>query len=58
MFPAMSDLIYLMNTLVDKDGKILVTDVYKSVAPLTETEKKLYTTIDFDTEAYKYVFTY
>lgn len=58
MFAAMSDLIYLMNTLVDKDGKILVTDIYKSVAPLTETEKKLYTTIDFDTDAYKYVFAY
>ncbi|XP_013195460.1 cytosolic non-specific dipeptidase [Amyelois transitella] len=50
---AMSDLIYLMNQLVDKDGKILVTDIYKSVAPLTENEKKLYTTIDFDTEAYR-----
>ncbi|XP_045489382.1 cytosolic non-specific dipeptidase [Pieris rapae] len=50
---AMSDLIYLMNTLVDKDGKILITDVYKSVAPLTDTEMKLYDTIDFDPEAYR-----
>lgn len=52
----MSDLIYLMSQLVDKDGKILITDIYKSVAPLTENEKKLYTTIDFDTEAYRSVF--
>lgn len=49
----MSDLIYLMNTLVDKDGKILVTDMYNSVAPLTEDEKKLYPNIDFDTESYR-----
>lgn len=49
----MTDLIYLMSQLVDKDGKILVTDIYKSVAPLTESEKKLYTTIDFDPEAYR-----
>lgn len=49
----MSDLIYLMSTLVDKDGKILITDIYNSVAPLTENEKKLYNTIDFDPEAYR-----
>lgn len=49
----MTDLIYLMNTLVDKDGKILITDIYKSVAPLTESEKKLYDSIDFDPEAYR-----
>lgn len=49
----MSDLIYLMDQLVDKNGKILIDDIYKSVAPLTEKEKNLYTTIDFDTEAYR-----
>ncbi|XP_045760891.1 cytosolic non-specific dipeptidase [Maniola jurtina] len=53
VYEAMSDLIYLMNTLVDKDGKILITDIYKSVAPLLETEKQLYNTIDFDPEAYR-----
>lgn len=50
---AMSDLIHLMGELVDKNGKILVTDIYKSVAPLVESEKKLYTSIDFDTDAYR-----
>lgn len=50
---AMTDLIYLMDQLVTKDGKILVTDIYKSVAPLTENEKSLYTNIDFDPEAYR-----
>lgn len=51
----MSDLIYLMDQLVTKDGKILVTGIYDSVAPLTENEKKLYPSIDFDPEAYRYV---
>ncbi|CAH0699065.1 unnamed protein product [Spodoptera exigua] len=50
---AMTDLIYMMNQLVDKDGKIHIDGIYDSVAPLTENEKKLYTTIDFDTEAYR-----
>lgn len=52
-FSAMSDLIYLLDTLVDKDGKILITDIYKSVAPLLESEKQLYDNIDFDPEAYR-----
>lgn len=52
-FAAMSDLIYLLDQLVDKDGKILITDVYKSVEPLTEDEKKLYSDIEFDTEEYR-----
>ncbi|XP_035429656.2 cytosolic non-specific dipeptidase [Spodoptera frugiperda] len=51
---AMTDLIHMMNQLVDKNGRIQVTGIYDSVAPLTENEKKLYTTIDFDTEAYRH----
>ncbi|KAJ8734765.1 hypothetical protein PYW08_014015 [Mythimna loreyi] len=50
---AMTDLIYLMNELVDKNGKIHIDGIYDSVAPLTENEKKLYTNIDFDTDGYK-----
>ena len=53
-FTAMTDLIYLMNELVDQNGKILVDGIYNSVAPLTENEKKLYTNIDFDTDGYRY----
>lgn len=49
----MSDLIYLLDQLVDKDGKILITDIYKSVAKLTPDEQKLYDNIDFDTNHYK-----
>ncbi|XP_063240927.1 cytosolic non-specific dipeptidase [Bacillus rossius redtenbacheri] len=50
---AMSDLIYLMNTLVDKDGKILVTGMYDDVEKLTPEEVSLYKDIEFDVEAYK-----
>lgn len=53
-FTAMTDLIYLMNELVDKNGKIHIDGIYDSVAPLTENEKKLYTNIDFDTDGYRY----
>ncbi|XP_054275860.1 cytosolic non-specific dipeptidase [Macrosteles quadrilineatus] len=44
---AMSDLIYLLDTLVDVNGKILVTGVYQDVAPITDAEKQLYKSIDF-----------
>ena len=44
----MADLMYLLNGLVDPNGKILVPGVYDSVKPLTEEEKNLYDAIDFD----------
>lgn len=44
----MTDLIYLMDQLVDKNGKILIPGVYDRVAKVTEEEKKLYEPIDFD----------
>ncbi|XP_023028441.1 cytosolic non-specific dipeptidase 2 [Leptinotarsa decemlineata] len=50
---AMSDLIYLMNTLVDKDGKILITGLYNEVAAITPAERELYKKIVFDTEEYR-----
>ena len=43
----MADLVYLLDQLVDAKGKIQVPDVYHSVKPLTEEEKKLYEPIDF-----------
>lgn len=49
----MSDLIYLMNTLVDKDGKILVKGIYDDVAPLADNELDLYNAIDFDVNEYR-----
>ncbi|XP_070562901.1 cytosolic non-specific dipeptidase-like [Ptychodera flava] len=49
---AMTDLIGLMNTLVDKNGKILIEGVNDTVAEVTEEERKLYKDIDFDHEEY------
>lgn len=52
-YEAMSDLIYLLNTLVDKEGKILIPNINNEVAPLTEAEKELYKKIEFDVESYR-----
>ncbi|XP_036371539.1 cytosolic non-specific dipeptidase-like [Megalops cyprinoides] len=49
---AMTDLIVLMGSLVDKKGRILVPGIYDAVAPLTEEEKTLYEKIDFDMDEY------
>ncbi|KAF2889655.1 hypothetical protein ILUMI_16518 [Ignelater luminosus] len=50
---AMADLIYLLNTLVDKDGKILIPDIQKNVAPLSADENALYEKIEFDVGQYR-----
>ncbi|XP_017773769.1 PREDICTED: cytosolic non-specific dipeptidase [Nicrophorus vespilloides] len=50
---AMADLVYLLNTLVDKDGKILVENIYNEVAILSDTEKELYKKVHFDVEEYR-----
>ncbi|XP_050301476.1 cytosolic non-specific dipeptidase-like [Anthonomus grandis grandis] len=50
---AMSDLVHVMNSLVDKEGKILVEGLYNEVAPLTSTEEQIYEKIDFDVGEYK-----
>ncbi|XP_045176982.2 cytosolic non-specific dipeptidase-like isoform X2 [Mercenaria mercenaria] len=50
---AMGDLIHIMGTLVDVNGKILIPGINDSVAKLTEEEQKLYGPIDFDTNEYK-----
>lgn len=49
----MADLIYLMNTLVDVEGHILVDGIYDNVAKVTETELESYKSIEFDVEEYK-----
>lgn len=50
---AMADLIYLMNTLVDVNGHILVDGLYDSVTKITETELTNYNDIDFDVDEFK-----
>ncbi|XP_071957141.1 cytosolic non-specific dipeptidase-like [Antedon mediterranea] len=50
---AMADVIALLNTLVDVNGKILVPGVTDTVAELTPEEKAKYEAIDFDKEDYR-----
>nr|XP_057903012.1 cytosolic non-specific dipeptidase [Doryrhamphus excisus] len=49
---AMTDLITLMGSLVDKRGRIQVPGMYDDVAPLTDEEKQLYDKIEFDLDEY------
>ncbi|XP_039383933.1 beta-Ala-His dipeptidase-like isoform X1 [Mauremys reevesii] len=49
----MTDLIALLDSLVDTSGRILIPGVYDDVASFTEEEKKLYEAIEFDLEEYK-----
>lgn len=49
----MTDLVYLLNTLVDKNGKILIPGLYKEVAPIMEGEDEIYKKIDFDVAEYR-----
>ena len=44
----MSDLIYLLNNLVDLKGNIIIPEINADVAPLTDDERATYTDIDFD----------
>uniref|UniRef100_A0A336L7Z7 CSON005069 protein n=1 Tax=Culicoides sonorensis TaxID=179676 RepID=A0A336L7Z7_CULSO len=50
---AMVDLIYLLDQLVDKNGRILVPNVYNEVAPLLENENEIYENIAFDVNEYR-----
>lgn len=50
---AMTDLIHLMSTLVDKNGHILIPNIYREVAPLLPNEQELYDKITFDVDAYR-----
>ncbi|CAI9573456.1 unnamed protein product [Staurois parvus] len=47
---AMTDLIFLMGSLMDKKGKILIPGINEAVAPLAIEEKEIYEKIDFDLE--------
>lgn len=49
----MADLIYLMNSLVNNKGEILIPGIMKDVAPVTDEELATYESIDFDLEHYK-----
>uniref|UniRef100_A0A3Q3XE33 Cytosolic non-specific dipeptidase n=1 Tax=Mola mola TaxID=94237 RepID=A0A3Q3XE33_MOLML len=50
---AMTDLIALMGSLVDKKGNIMIPGINDSVAPLKDEELKLYDKIEFDMDEYR-----
>lgn len=50
---AMTDLVHLMSSLVDSQGKITIPGIMDDVLPETAEEQALYKTIDFDLEDYK-----
>ncbi|XP_048145074.1 beta-Ala-His dipeptidase [Corvus hawaiiensis] len=47
------DLIALLDSLVDSTGRIQIPGIYDSVAALTEEERKLYESIEFDLEEHR-----
>jgi nonspecific dipeptidase len=49
----MPDLIYLLDHLVDRDGKILIPGIHDDVVPLDPAEDALYKGINFDLKAYR-----
>lgn len=49
----MADLVYLLNSLVDKDGHILVDGIYDNVAPLRENEVETIQNISFNIDEYR-----
>lgn len=51
-YEAMSDLIYVLNQLVDVEGNILIPKINEDVEPLSEKEKELYDKIQFDINNY------
>lgn len=53
VFEPMTDLVKLMGTLVDTQGRIQVAGIMDDVAPLTEEERRRYHGIDFDLESFK-----
>lgn len=51
---AMTDLVHLMSSLVESgSGKILIDGIMDGVAPVTDEERALYDSIEFDLEEYK-----
>ncbi|XP_034285235.1 beta-Ala-His dipeptidase isoform X1 [Pantherophis guttatus] len=49
----MSDLVALLDSLVNSSGLILIPGIYDDVAPFTDEEKKQYELIEFDVEEHK-----
>ena len=48
VFEPMTDLVYLLDQLLDVNGHIRVPGMYDQVDKVTDAERKLYESIDFD----------
>lgn len=44
---------YIMNSLTDAQGKILIPGIYDDVAPLIENEHEIYKKISFDVDVFR-----
>ncbi|XP_015586059.1 cytosolic non-specific dipeptidase [Cephus cinctus] len=53
VYEAMSDLIYLLDSLVDVNGRILIDGIYNDVAEITNAELESYKTIEFDVNEFR-----
>lgn len=51
---AMSDLVDLLDSLVDATGKITVPGIYDDVRPVTDEERELYRRVDFNLNEYRW----
>uniref|UniRef100_A0A3Q3GAW4 Carnosine dipeptidase 1 n=1 Tax=Labrus bergylta TaxID=56723 RepID=A0A3Q3GAW4_9LABR len=49
----MTDLIGILDTMINPSGKILIPGIREAVAPLSDEEWKMYQDIEFDVENYK-----
>lgn len=49
----MTDLVYMLGTLVDMNGRIQIPGIYSEVAPLLDNENEIYSKIEFDVNAYR-----
>lgn len=52
IFEPMNDLTTVLGTMVDASGEVCIPGFYEDIRPMTETEKKLLTSVDFSTEEY------
>ncbi|XP_061392242.1 cytosolic non-specific dipeptidase-like [Musca vetustissima] len=55
VYEAMSDLCWLLSTLVDKETNITIPGIERDIVPLLPIENEMYESIDYDVQDYKNV---
>ena len=46
-------MVYLLNTLLDNEGNILIPGLLENIVPVTEAEQQMYESIDFDVDEFQ-----